>query len=993
MSRGQPQTFGTLLKRYRVAAGLTQEALAERAHLSARAISDLERGVNQTPRHDTVRLLAAALSLSPQERAAFAVTAHPSEGMALSPSFERAASSLPAYPRQPGAAGVADDALPLVGRARELALLDHHLDAALNAERTPPVLLLAGEPGIGKSRLLQEAARRAVAIGWRVLADGCQRRGGEPYAPLLGALQLHLAHQEPLHLRAELAGCAWLVHLLPELAEDPIEPLPAWTLSPEQERRLMFAAVRRLLANVAGPAGTLLVLDDLQWANPDAQDLLMSLVRSAGTVPLRVVGAYRDTEAGPDDPLAVMLADLAHAGLATHHTIGPLALEEAAGLVDELLEGAEDGRAGLREQVVRRAGRVPFFIVSWARALQTGHTDELRADTLPWDLAQSVRQRVSTLPAFAQEVLGVAAVVGRVVQRGLLAATVHLPAEDLLDALESACQARLLEEQGTDVYQFAHDVIREVVEGDLSAARRAHLHRRIALALEQVSRTPPVEALAYHYARSDDQEKAVRYLEQAGDQARAQYANAAAEDYYNALIDCLNALGRTAEAAKAREKLATVLTTVGRYADARSALEPAMQFYQTAGDLEHWGGALAQMGHLYSLDFEWDAGLAALRPTVPSLEAGGVARGVAEVCAALAELYWGSGQREEGLAAAERAAAFARASGDHHLLGVAEERRATLLRSWVGRQGEALQILEEARRAAETAGDLEILFWTLTEPLAIHTFRGEFETAQRYLAQALAVAQRQGNPAQLGGVAHWTGVLAFYSGDLERARQSQREAETLFRQATDAWAPVRDLVKGLVLLMEGEHDAARRVLEEAMPTSRPIKWLAWPLAECDLLQGHAEAARTRLIPLLDPLGREEFDDNAVLVVLAWAHLEVGDLTAAERAICEALTRMRVDDDRLDLVNALRVHAMVLTRQEHWAEAEQSLEEGRALARAMPYPYAEARLLHAYGEMHAKRGDGEAARERLEAALTIFRRLGALWYVERVERELVNLTHA
>src|SRR5207247_2129010 len=135
----------------------------------------------------------------------------------------------------------------------------------------------------GKTRLLQEAARRAPGHGWRVLQGGCQRRGGqEPYAPLLGTLKRHIQGQAPVHLRTDLRGCAWLVRLLPELAEGPIEPLPGWTLAPEHERRLMFKAVARFLANVAGPAGTPLGLDDLQWAGADALAPLATPGRPAG---------------------------------------------------------------------------------------------------------------------------------------------------------------------------------------------------------------------------------------------------------------------------------------------------------------------------------------------------------------------------------------------------------------------------------------------------------------------------------------------------------------------------------------------------------------------------------------------------------------------------------------------------------------------------------------------------------------------------------------
>ena len=169
-----PPAFRDLLKRYRAAVGLTQEELAERARLSVRSIADLERGARRTPRKDTVHLLAAALSLSPDDRALFEAAARP---RATTSTLQPPASIL----------GPAGGALPpFVGRAGELAVLEQHLAAEGSPSGPAPLLLLAGEPGIGKSRLLREATVRAPRRGWAVLEGGCQRRGGqEPYAPLL----------------------------------------------------------------------------------------------------------------------------------------------------------------------------------------------------------------------------------------------------------------------------------------------------------------------------------------------------------------------------------------------------------------------------------------------------------------------------------------------------------------------------------------------------------------------------------------------------------------------------------------------------------------------------------------------------------------------------------------------------------------------------------------------------------------------------------------
>src|SRR5439155_26855573 len=126
-------------------------------------------------------------------------------------------------------------------------------------------------------------------------------------------------------------------------------------------------------------------------------------------------------------------------------------------------------------------------------------------------------------------------------------------------------------------------------------------------------------------------------------------------------------------------------------------------------------------------------------------------------------------------------------------------------------------------------------------------------------------------------------------------------------------------------------------------------------------------------------------------VLAWAHLELGQVDQAAEAVGQALVRARREDMRLVVVEALRVQALIALRQGQWDEAARSLEEGLALARSMPDPYAEARLLHVNGRLQAQKGEPEAAQERLEAALAIFARLGASTDAGQVEQLLAGLS--
>src|SRR5262249_44491311 len=277
-------------------------------------------------------------------------------------------------------------------------------------DQGPPVLLLAGEPGIGKTRLLREVVGRAWTSGWTVLEGGCQRRAGQdPYAPLLNGLAGHIARQPEAQLRGALQGWVLAGRLLPELAGGAVVPLPAWTVPAEQERRLMFAAVGRYLANVAGAAGTLLVLDDLHWAGVDALDLLESLVRTV-EAPLRVLGAYRDTDVAPGSPLGHLLADLARDGLLTTLALGQLAKDAAQELCEDVLARAAvpiAARSAIAERLLQRTGGVPYYVVSCAQAWsgrevgEAAHPDAtgVRAEVnVPWTVAQHIRQRVAALP-------------------------------------------------------------------------------------------------------------------------------------------------------------------------------------------------------------------------------------------------------------------------------------------------------------------------------------------------------------------------------------------------------------------------------------------------------------------------------------------------------------------------------------------------------------------------------------------------------------------
>ncbi len=605
MALERSRAFADLLRAYRRAAQMTQEQLAERAGLSVRALRKLESGTSLAPRRDTIDLLAAALKLSDEQRTLLEASASQQRFVA---------SATPSLPGTIGPPRVDPAVMPLVGRSSELALLERHL-----AGEGPPLVVLAGEPGIGKTRLLQETVLRARGHGLTVLQGGCHRRSGqEPYAPLLAALASSLRSQSSAQVRRNLEGCSWLVRLLPELAESSLVPAPSWTLPPAQERRLMFAAVSRYLANIAGPSGTLLVLDDLQWAGQDALDLLAVLLRTpeepTGRA-LRVVAAYRSTEVLSKDPLGMLLADLGREGLAAPMELRSLVRTEADELASMLLADlAPDNRDQLQRQLVERTGGVPYFLVSCAQALRYKTYDDegsaalgesgtrIDGGQLPWTVTQSIRQRLALQPEATRDLLNVVAVSGRESPIAVLLAVAAWTGQDQTEtmaALDVACQAGLLveEKKGTG-YAFAHDLIREVAVADLGAARNTALHRWVAEAIIEVTpsgREPPAAELAWHFSRGGEPVRALSHAIRAGEQAEAAYAHAESERHLSMALDLARELGDTEREADVLERLAGVLWGAGQMHRKLAVLEAAAELRRKAGNLDQFAWDTAYM--------------------------------------------------------------------------------------------------------------------------------------------------------------------------------------------------------------------------------------------------------------------------------------------------------------------------------------------------------------------------------------------------------------
>ena len=952
-----PPTCGQLLQRFRVLAGLTQEELAERAGYSTNYIGKLEQDQRELPAAAADRL-AGVLGLADQDRRAL-----------------RAA-------RQHRQGGQEPPDRLLAGRDAEMAQIRQSLAGA-----GPPVLLLAGEPGMGKTRLLEEAASRAAGGGWGVARGGCLRRAHDAYAPLSGALNDAL-QRLPAGQRAEALRQAGQVDLLlPELVlsdgPGPGEGGAPTGFQPEQQRRLLVSSAGRLLRALAGPAGTVLILDDLHWAGPDAVDLLAALLAAAGSPPLRVIGAYRDSETSAR--LGEFVADLARASLVRVLPLGPLTDAAAGRLLLRLAPQGEQMPAVL-PAIVRRAGGVPFFLVSYAEQVRGGQGGAPLP--VPWTVAQVIGQRVAVLPGPAQELLSVAAVAGRVVPHRLLAQVIGRDDEQVLEAVETALEARLLAEDGPDGYRFTHDLIRETVENGLSAARRRRLHRRIGQALERQPGSS-AESLAFHFSHSGEDGTTAGYLELAGDQAQQRVAYAAAAEFYAAAAARLEAAGRPAEVVPVTEKQGVAWHRAGRYDAAIVALEAALAGYRADGDAESVArvtGRLANAHYRRGTSHDALGELTDMAEGEPVLAPGAASPGALTWWEGLLLLLYAEGSYAKMVTLGRSLAQAGRAAGNSQMqaIGTRVEGGALI---HLGRLAEGAALMAAVMPADPQPGD-EQAVQAASLLAAAYLSMGSLDHCAALSERMLAAAERAGdqlvtamNTAMLAGV-------CYVRGDWDRGRDLAGRALECFAASS---SPVAVRWVGLLapaLIWHGAWDQARAYLEGSLQTARSVQlvsteWTALThLADLDLLNGRPQDAVTRLHPVTADRPLPAVEDLTwdtpveLLSVLAEAHLEVGDLDRARAYAGRAVDHARRMGAWVQGTRALEVHGMVLARDGHHDLARAAYKEGLDRARAMPFPYGQARLLHAHGLLDRQEQDHAAAHAKFVQALAILERLGA-----------------
>jgi DNA-binding SARP family transcriptional activator len=893
---------------------------------------------------------------------------------------------------EPAAAERADAAprSVFVGRERELAELSEGLDDAFVGRGR--LFLLAGEPGIGKSRLAEELIAQARARGARVLVGRCWEAGGAPaYWPWVQALRPHLREEEPDALRAQLgAGAADLARFLPDVrARFPDLPSPPSSESEAARFRLFDAAVG-FLRRASESRPIVLFLDDLHAADAPSLLLLRFLTRQLGSTRMLLLGAYRDVDPLPREPLTEMLAEVAREPGTRRLPLGRLSEGDVAEYVD--LTAPAIASADLVATLSEETEGNPLFVGEIVRLLSV---EGVRAEGLaiPQSVRDVIARRLTHLSGECNRVLVLASVLGREFALDALDRLAGVSEDELLDALDEATAARVVSDVAgaPDRLRFAHVLIRDTLHEGLTTARRGRLHRQAVDALEALHGEEPgahLAELAHHCMAGRDFRRGVSYAQRAGDRAVALLAYEEAARLYEVALEAVDRCAPVDLLCRCRVQLA-----LGE-AQARAGLtDAARETFLEAADLARrlsLPDELARAALGYGGRFAY-ARAGADRRLVPLLEAAlaGLQDGDSELRARLLARLAGALRSEPS---AERRAALSREAiqmarrlADPVTLAYALE---SAYASVSPSDAEAwLRIGNELVPVARAAGDREREFFGHQHALGALMVLGDIGAVDARLEAMATLVEELRQPTQRRALAVTRTMRALFGGRFQEAENLVQEALRAGPRAegldtgwfwvvrVQAWALARE---------RGGLQELRPDIERLVDEYPTLSYLRPVLASLYSELGLEQHAREKF----ETLARQDFADLPFdsdwlfqMSLLSQVCASLGDTRNAAKlyemllphADCNVLAY-----PELSLGSASRYLGLLASTVSRWEEAERHFDaaiEMHAEMGARPWL---SHTQHDYATMLlARRGptDVERALELVAEALATYRELG------------------
>jgi DNA-binding SARP family transcriptional activator len=895
-----------------------------------------------------------------------------------------------------------------VGRSRERGRLGELFREASEGNRR--LVLVSGEPGIGKTRLSTHAAFDARSEGAIVLYGRADEELAIPYAPWVEALAHYFEHapEAVLCAHAERYG-GELARLIPQLTERLAEVPPPRATDPDTERYLLWGAVVGLLREASGDEPLVLVLDDLHWADKPTLQLLKHLVSQGQGLRGLIIATYRESDLARGHPLTDALADLHREQGVERIALKGIGEEDVVEIMERAAghELDEAGR-GLAKDLFRETDGNPFYTGELLRHLREsgaiyqldgGHWT-LRGALSELGLPASVREvlgrRVERLGEEARKALSIAAVIGRDFDVELLRRVSERSEEELLELLEEAVAASVLVES-TSVpgrFSFAHALINHTLYEDLGTTRRARLHRRVGEALEELvgaERGARAPELAHHWTKATaavDLHKAATYARMAGERALAELAPDEAERWFSQALE-LQGQETEADPTERCELLIGLGEAQRQSGDAayRETLLEASRIACALGDAElAASAALANNRGNSSVVGELDVErMAAIERALELDDPPQAARRARLLALEAIELTWDPDFARR-TALADEAVSLARGAGNPRTL--AEVIHLAIFAYWSAETLELRAALTgELSRCASSLPDPALHFWVHSDGCQVLIERGDFARARAVLERERQIAEELGQPMLKWVATSVRAGWALLHGDLTGAEPL---VERSFQIGQEGGQPDAVFFYGGLLAhirtFQGRGQEIVAMLEQSVSAYPAIA--AWKAALAQILGWLGRGAESAAI--LEDAASDRFEHvspsparSTALVLYAEAAVLTGNAGAAAilYELIEPWAEQIVWNGSTGYGHArmwLGLLAAVIRRRE---QAEQHLQFSCEFHKANEMPLWEARGHLGWAQALADGGEAGPAREHAARALDLSRANGYGLFVE------------
>jgi predicted ATPase/DNA-binding CsgD family transcriptional regulator len=695
------------------------------------------------------------------------------------------------------------------------------------------VILLAGEAGVGKTRLVQafvdqleKTSRVEVLIGhcYDILPAA-------PYGPFVELVRLLAEAQGSEQLRMRLGPWAGdLQRLLPELAS--LDSVSAFAEQSDKPR--LFEAIVRALRPHEPERCRMLIIEDLHWSDPTSQELFHYLARAVEREAILLIGTYRSDEIHRLHPLGNLLARLSRDRLLREIRLQRLSRGELAQFVQAILEREPPTR--FVDALYERTEGNPFFAEEVIDALATDdHLARLlqaaqegrRLDefALPLSIRESVMRRTADLEPTTIKVVRAAAVVGRSFTFELLALLMPLSEEELLAALRQLVERQLIiEEQGhDDQYRFRHELIRQVLNDDLLRRERRLQHRNVLTALEQLYHGQEelvIDQLAYHSVRARDNERTLRYSQQAADRAVHMHAYREALGHYEAALEAGEGLA-IGERASILERLGHTAYALREQRIALEAWTEARDLYAEMGQARQQADLMRWLGRVAWEHDDQEAAFAQVNAALTLLEHEPPCREKAIVLSALSQLHMLSNRYEESITWGKQALALAEELGDQQVIAHALNNLGTS-RTSLGNSDEGLADLRRSLQIAREGGLIADAIRAYVNLGGRLLQVGRVREAQQVFLTGIDYAQAMGWEQHVALLLLNLSWAEYELGAWEHSLQRARHLTSALINVTNHDRCTALVQQGHVLLQRGQFAEAERLYAQSQELSNSV---------------------------------------------------------------------------------------------------------------------------------------------------------------------------